>query len=123
KALYAPSAKQGLHLIDVPPMRYLMIDGAGDPNVATEYKDAVATLYPVAYAIKFASKTELGRDYAVPPLEGLWWADDMRAFVAREKGRWKWTMMIMTPDWIGPEMVEAAIDRTAKKKSPPALGK
>lgn len=55
KALYAPSAKQGLHLIDVPPTRYLMIDGEGDPNIATEYKDAVETLYPVAYAIKFAS--------------------------------------------------------------------
>lgn len=37
-------------------------------------------LYPVAYKLKFASKRELGRDYVVMPLEGLWSAEDMDAF-------------------------------------------
>jgi hypothetical protein len=27
----------------------------------------------------------------VPPLEGLWWADDPRSFITREKDRWRWT--------------------------------
>ena len=40
---------------------------------------ALATLYPVAYKVKFLSKRELGRDYVVMPLEALWWADDMDA--------------------------------------------
>lgn len=123
KALYGPSVKQGLHLVAVPPMRFLMVDGEGDPNTALDYRDALETLYPLAYAIKFASKTELGRDYVVPPLEGLWWADDMKTFVTREKGKWKWTMMLMVPEWIGPKMIDAAIAKVAKKKAPKSLGK
>ncbi|WP_196257856.1 GyrI-like domain-containing protein [Pelagibacterium limicola] len=123
KSLYAPGARQGFHFVDVPPMRFLMIDGEGDPNTAAAYADAVETLYSVAYAIKFASKSELGRDYVVPPLEGLWWADDMSTFLTREKSKWKWTMMLMVPDWIGPKMIDAAINKVAKKKAPPALGK
>lgn len=123
KALYGPSAKQGFHLVDVPPMRFLMIDGAGDPNIAAEYRDAIETLYPVAYAIKSASKAELGRDYVVPPLEGLWWADDMKTFLTRQKGKWKWTMMLMVPEWVGPKMIDAAIAKVGGKKAPKALGR
>ena len=55
----------------------------------------------MAYALKFASKRELGRDYVVPPLEGLWWADDMESFTAaRDKSRWDWTLMLLVPDWL-----------------------
>lgn len=121
KALYAPTAKQGFHILDVPPMRYLMVDGAGDPNSAPAYTEAVETLYPVAYAIKFASKADLGRDYTVPPLEGLWWSRDMSDFVARRKDRWEWTMMLMVPEWVGPAMIDAAIAKVRKTKAPPAI--
>lgn len=102
-------ARHGIFdIVDVPPMRYLMIDGAGDPNTADRYRAALETLYPVAYALKFLSKRELERDYVVPPLEALWWADDMAAFTsARDKSRWKWTAMILVPEW----MTEEAVDR------------
>ncbi|WP_116654934.1 GyrI-like domain-containing protein [Pelagibacterium sediminicola] len=124
KPLYGPTIRQGLHIVDVPPMRFLMIDGKGDPNTAADYRDALETLYPVAYAIKFASKTELGRDYVVPPLEGLWWADDMKTFITREKRKWQWTMMLMVPEWVGPKVIDAAIVRVGRKKNmPKALGK
>lgn len=124
KPLYGPTKRQGFHIIDVPSMRFLMIDGAGDPNVVPDYAEAVETLYAVAYAIKFASKTELERDYVVPPLEGLWWADDMNAFLTRDKSAWQWTMMLMVPEWIGPKMIHGVIAKVAgKRKPPPALDK
>lgn len=121
KSLYGPTKTRGLHVVDVPTMRFLMIDGHGDPNVEVFYREAVETLYGVAYALKFASRTQLGRDYTVPPLEGLWWAADMKSFVARQKDKWDWTMMIMVPDWIGPTMIASTIDAVRKKKAPPAL--
>jgi hypothetical protein len=31
----------------------------------------------LAYRLKFISKKTMGQDYVVPPLEGLWWAEDM----------------------------------------------
>lgn len=112
--------KGAFRILDVPDQRYLMIDGHGDPNTSPVFADAVQTLYPVAYALKFAGKRELGRDYVVPPLEGLWWADHMDAFtVARDKSRWEWTMMILVPDWIDPALEVAAQTTVRAKKDPP----
>ena len=122
KALFSASAKD-FALIDVPRLRYLMIDGEGDPNTARSYREAIETLYPVAYAMKFASKRTLGRDYVVPPLEALWWAADMEDFVARRKDRWLWTAMIMQPDWITPELAESCMDEVRTTKLPPALSR
>jgi hypothetical protein len=122
KHLYRPSPKEFV-VVDVPSMSFLMIDGHGDPNTAQEYQDAVEALYAVAYKLKFTSKKELGKDYVVPPLEGLWWAEDMEAFTAaRDKSAWDWTMMIMQPEWITQEMVEEAV-KQVEKKGLPALSK
>lgn len=109
-------------IVDIPDARYLMINGHGDPNVSPTYADALAALYPVAYKLKFASKRELGRDYVVPPLEGLWWADDMAAFTAaRDKSRWDWTMMLMMPDWIDHDAFDAAVAQVGAKDAPKRL--
>ena len=118
--LYAPSAR-GFSMVDVPPMRYLAVDGHGDPNTAAEYADALEALFPVAYALKFRSRTELGRDFVVAPLEGLWRADDPAAFVVRDKGAWDWTMLIAQPDWIDEAFVAEAVAAARAKEDRPAL--
>lgn len=102
-------ARRGvIELLDVPDARYLAIDGHGDPN-GSEFGTAVSALYPVAYALKFGSKNDAGRDYVVPPLEGLWWADEMATFTdERDKTRWDWTLMMLVPDWLDDEAVAAA---------------
>jgi hypothetical protein len=122
KHLYNPPKE--FVVVDVPSMSFLMIDGHGDPNTAQEYQDALEALYTVAFKCKFASKKELGQDYVVPPLEGLWWAEDMQTFtIERDKSTWDWTMMIMQPEWISQQMVEEAIQQVAKSKDLPALPK
>lgn len=109
-------------IVDVPDADYLMVDGAGDPNTSPAYADALAALYPVAYALKFASRRELERDYVVPPLEGLWWADDMSTFTtARDKTRWSWTMMLMVPEWVPATFVDDAVARVREKGAPARL--
>lgn len=90
-------------------MRFLMSDGRGDPNTSDHYRQVIEALYSTAYPLKFASKKTLGRDYVVPPLEGLWWADDPTAFTSNDRERWQWTMMLRIPDWVPPEMVSEAI--------------
>ncbi|MEI7057428.1 GyrI-like domain-containing protein [Nocardioides sp. CCNWLW239] len=124
KTLDGYRARRGeFRVLQMPPLPYLMVDGHGDPNTAQEYADALAALYPVAYTLKFASKKD-GRDYVVPPLEALWWAEDMDAFTrARDKSRWDWTAMIMTPDWITERLFEEAIATVAAKDRPASLDK
>ncbi len=110
KELPSYQARVGVvDLVEVPPLRYLMVDGSGDPNSAPEYAAALAAIYPVAYRLKFAAKAA-GHDYVVPPLEALWWADDMDAFTSRrDKDRWRWTVMLLVPDWVSDQAVAAEL--------------
>lgn len=121
RELYAPPAKEFV-LVDVPPMRYLAVDGHGDPNSAAEYAQAVEALYGVAYTLKFHSKKELGRDVAVAPLEGLWRAVDPAAFVSRDKAAWRWTMLIAQPEWIDAALVADAVAQAQTKARAKAKG-
>ena len=121
RQLYRPSARDPA-MVDVPPMNYLMIDGAGDPNTAPAYAAAVEALFSTAYAIKFAMKKGLQAiDYTVMPLEGLWWAEDMSSFTSGERTAWKWTMMILQPDIVTAEIVQSTIAAVRVKKKLPAL--
>jgi hypothetical protein len=109
-------------ILEVPDMSYLMIDGVGAPT-SPAFGEAIQTLMPVAYTIKFASKLDLGRDFVVPPIEGLWWADDMESFTAsRDKSRWRWTLMTLVPEWIDQEAYDKAVVQVASKQAPERLG-
>ncbi|GLI93928.1 GyrI-like domain-containing protein [Methylocystis echinoides] len=116
--LYRPSAKD-FALIDVPAMQFVMVDGLGNPNSAPSYARAIEWLFSVSYAMKFAARASLKTDYVVPPLEGLWWADDPADFAARRKERWRWTMMVMAPDFLTRAMFKAAMEKTEKKRGAP----
>ncbi len=119
KQYYIPPIK--FVTVDMPEMQFIMVDGHGDPNTTQEYKDAIEALYAVAYKMKFISKKTLEKDYTVPPLEGLWWAEDMATFLTREKSHWDWTMMIMTPEWISDEIFDEAIRQVRQAKDPTSL--
>jgi hypothetical protein len=115
-SLYRVSDKEVVE-VDVPPLRYLMIDGFGDPNTSPDYAAAVEALFSASYTVKFAvKKGALGIDYGVMPLEGLWWADDWSAFVATEKSKWKWTMMILQPSFVPDDLVHRAVSDLVSKK-------
>jgi hypothetical protein len=121
KHLYRPSAKEAAS-VDVPAMAFLMIDGEGDPNTSQAYADAVEALFALSYALKFEVKRgSIGIDYGVMPLEGLWWAEDMADFATGNRAGWKWTMMIMQPEFVTAEMVEATTAQVREKKDPVAL--
>lgn len=115
KDLYNPKPGK-FTLVKVPKLQYLMVDGQGDPNKVIEYKEAVEALFSVSYTLKFHSKNELGKDYVVPPLEGLWWSDDFDDFRSRRKNNWSWTMMIMVPDWLGKNEFKEAVNTVSSKK-------
>jgi len=121
KYLYNPPSKAPV-MLDVPPMNFLAIDGAGAPDGPAAVQ-AIEALYAVAYTLKFAVKKGQAIDYPVMALEGLWWADDMSRFSEQDKAAWKWTYMIMQPEIISADMVKKAVEEVRRKENPPALGK
>ncbi|HOY70557.1 MAG TPA: GyrI-like domain-containing protein [Methylotenera sp.] len=116
KHYYQASSKAATQ-VELPTFRFLMMDGKGNPNKSKEYAQAVETLFSASYTAKFmVKKSALEIDYAVMPLEGLWWADDMSDFVNANKTNWKWTMMIMQPEFVSDEVISIAIETLKKKK-------
>ncbi len=103
--------------MDVPAMNFCAIDGEGNPNASQVYQDALEALFKVSYTLKFmVKKGALQVDYAVFPLEGLWWADDPSDFVTEKKDRWKWTAMIAQPELVTEALVETAMEHVQKKE-------
>jgi len=120
KHLYLPKAKE-FTLVDVPPMRFLMVDSHGDPNTSPEFQEVMGALYTIAYTLKFALKAQ-GSDFAVAPPEGLWWMEGA-TFDPTAKSEWDWTLMIMVPDAVTPELFEQMRAEAQRKKGLPMLAR
>lgn len=115
-----PKAKPAI--IIVPPMKFIMVDGCGDPNNNPDFESAVQTLYGLSFGIKMLPKKgvvpEGYIDYVVPPLEGLWWINEGEEFSFEQKDNWKWTLMIRQPEFVTEELFRnAAEDLKHKKKT------
>jgi hypothetical protein len=120
RQFYTASAAE-IALVEVPPLRYLMAEGQGDPNTTPAFQQAAQTLFRLSYAIQFKMKKEQGLDYAVMPLEGLWDAEDLIAGAEERREQWKWTLMILQPDPVTPDLVAAARDAAQAQKNAPPL--
>jgi hypothetical protein len=108
-------------LVEVPTLAFLMIDGHGDPNTSTRFQESVQALYAVSYALKFAVGRDGGPAYRVGPLEGLWWAADVRSFAIEDKSAYDWTLMIRQPTAVTAMLAAETAARVAERKQlPPA---
>lgn len=121
--LYKPSAKVPV-LVDVPSLRFLMLDGEGGVG-GPDFQDAMQALYGLAYPVKFAAKKELELSYSVMPAEGLYWSDEYDGtpgITPSQLQELTWRLMIMLPDEVPGELVEATREKVAAKKDLPRLG-
>ncbi len=120
KELYLPPAEDFV-LVDVPDMRYVMVDGRGAAD-RSALDHAVKWLFAAIYPVKRVARERMGRRFVEPPLEGLWWADDMQDFVRGNKEKLNWRMMIVfEPDWLTAEMfADGVAAARARLGEPPA---
>jgi len=120
KELYAPKSEPAL--INVPPMKFFMIDGQGNPNEAGgAYMQAVSLLYALSYTVKMSKMGDWQPDgyfeYSVAPLEGLWqMADDVPGVDYEHKELFQWTAMIRQPDFVTEEVYRWALSEALRKK-------
>jgi hypothetical protein len=117
--LYLPSADDFV-LVDVPDLQFVMIDGEGDPG-GDAFTRATRWLFAVIYPMKRVAKERMGKSFVEPPLEGLWWADDMNDFIAGNRDKLRWRLMIVTADWVDKEMFDqAVVNATERLGEPPS---
>lgn len=114
KPLYT-AAHRRVDLLEIPALPFLMIDGSGKPTSAG-FQQAAGALYPVAYLLKFMVRGSLGIDYGVMPMEVIW-------NVNRQEKRFRWTMLILQPEWITASMFAEAVEKARARVDPQVLEK
>jgi len=100
--------------VDVPPLRYLAVEGQGAPESAA-YAACVQALYTLAYGARFAGKAK-GHDEKVGPLEAQWWAEDMAAFASGRRDDWQWRAKIRAPSWLDADTLDDLRVAAARKR-------
>ncbi len=117
--LYNPAKKP--HITEIPEMTFFMVDGNGYPVYKPLYQESMQLLYGASFSLKMKIIKPTGKDYVIPPLEGLWWADDMSIFTTEymeRKEEWKWTSMIRIPDFVSEEQIKKGLTIFQKSKNP-----
>jgi hypothetical protein len=119
KHLYQPPATECV-LVDVPELQFVMVDGQMEPGLmpgeSPGFGAAVGAMYGASYTLRFMSKqrAEDPIDYGVMALEGLWTTPEGGADY-QSSNQWLWTLMMMQPGHITPEMFAAALDKLRAK--------
>jgi hypothetical protein len=103
-------------LVEVPPMHFLMVDGHGDPDGSKPFRLAVDALYAASYGLKARIRKLDGIEYAVMPLEGLWWIPNARVWDFGNKSDWDWTLMIMQPDLVTQQLVDEEMAKAGRRR-------
>ena len=120
KDLYQP--KKVPSIIEVPEMIFITVEGAGNPNTSPEYQAALEMLYGLSFTIKMSkmnnSQPEGYFEYTVPPLEGLWYCDDVLfdGVNVKNKDKFKWVSMIRQPEFVTEEVFLWAKEGLGRKK-------
>ena len=119
KDLYQPGTVPSV--LTVPPLRFIAVRGAGDPNEPDgAYQRALNLLYGVAYTLKMSYKTDHRIDgffeYAVPPLEGFWRQEGVDGVDYGRKADFHWISVIRLPDFVREQDFRWAVDTATKKK-------
>ncbi|SDX81500.1 GyrI-like domain-containing protein [Eubacterium barkeri] len=114
-------AKKKPEILTLPPMHYIAVRGAGDPNVeGGEYQRAMEILYPLAYTLKMSYKSDYHIEgffeYVVPPLEGFWWQNGVAGVDYGDKSTFQWISMIRLPDFVTPKDFDWAVQSVQQKK-------
>lgn len=117
RELYLPPERE-FTVVDVPEIRFAVIDGTGDPESA-ESAAAVKWLYSVVHLVKPLVKKRMGRNFVDPPLECLCWADDQSDFIEGNRNKWKWRVMVAFVDWITEQQFQEAVAQVALKRGAP----
>lgn len=117
KALYSPRSNKP-EIISVPRLRFMVLDGEGDPN-DQPFTDAVGALYSLLFGIKFSRKKQSkAPDFTTGPLEGLWWCAGDKVF-SLQRDDWRWTLLLWLPDFISDQEFSEYITNLQAKKANP----
>lgn len=107
-----------VRFLDLPPRRFVMIDGHGAPGPAA-FAPRMPALYTTAYKLRFGLKAR-GVVTKVGPLEGLWWTSDesidvdaipdLDGILEVDRGAWRWILLVALPEEATIDEIDSALE-------------
>jgi hypothetical protein len=120
--LYVPSDE--VILVEVPELRYVMINGDGEPTTSNEFSGACKALHYLSFALMFTLRERRPElNYAVMPLEALFWQEEPDDLSVDAEGVWRWSAMVMVPDLLTEPFVKEVIEDVIRSKKAKAVRK
>jgi hypothetical protein len=113
-------ATRAPQIVTTGPGRYLSIPGRGEPGGAL-FQTHVGALYGMAWSIKMALKAR-GKDFRIPPLEGLWWPASEGAAREGPGSEWNWKLLMRVPNFVRKRDLEPAVRALEAKGRAGAAG-
>ena len=117
--LYQPKTKPAI--VEVPRMRFIAVEGMGDPNEESgAYKEAIGLLYGIAFTLKMSYKTDHAiegfYEFVVPPLESFWWQPGVSGVDFSNKASFNWEAAIRVPEFVDDAAFTWAVETATAKK-------
>jgi hypothetical protein len=95
-------------LVTVKKASYLAVSGQGAPG-GDEFQTKISALYGMAYTVKMTRKFTGQQDYVICKLEAQWGGDDEGFdFSTVPPEKWRWKLLIRTPDFVGKDEIDKA---------------
>ncbi|MEZ5404625.1 MAG: GyrI-like domain-containing protein [Verrucomicrobiia bacterium] len=107
-------------LLQIEPAYYLAISGQGKPG-NEKFTTKIEALYGVAFTLKMTRKFKGQQDYTIGKLECLWFIDGKKIADQTSQDRWRWKLLIRTPDFVTQSELDHTITTLLKKGKEPAI--
>ena len=115
--LYRATAKR-VDMVDVPAMKFLMVDGSCQGSNYDEFRSGIEGLFALSKAMKTAiGRTHIGFEYAVMPLECLWWVRGSCDYTPDNQEEWKWILMMVQPNYVTSALAREVLGELDEDKS------
>ncbi|MDE3192295.1 MAG: GyrI-like domain-containing protein [Chloroflexota bacterium] len=102
-------------IVSIPARSVIAIDGEGEPG-SERFQRALRAAYGIAVTLKLARKRERRDDFAIGPLEGRWWSDQILPCSLAPRHAWRWTLRMAVPrDVTKRDLSRAVAAVTAKR--------
>ena len=107
KNLYIASKKPVI--LNIPKMKYISVEGSGNPNNNIEFSNNIEALYSLSYGIRMMPKSGYTPkdyyEYVVYPLEGIWSVKEGTKYKGIEdKDNFKYKIIIRQPEFVTEEI-------------------
>ncbi len=119
KEFYMPKSTPSI--VTIPKMNFIAVRGKGNPNEENgEYKRSLGLLYAIIFTIKMSGKSghkiEGYFDFVVPPLEGLWWQENVAEIDYAHKEKFNFISLIRLPEFVTKTVFDWAVKQASIKK-------